>query len=123
MGEGDRLVTLATVWMQSELHCLRTLLGTNGVWTSVVGERHVSVEPTLAVALGGMRVQIHAADLAVAVPLIDGIDRTPYAGPVFSRNRLVNALAVALMIVGFCVAPARIPAQFHFAMKREAEPA
>jgi hypothetical protein len=122
MEGGERLVTLATVWTQSELHCLKTLLTTNGVWTSVVGDRHAYIEPALVVALNGMRVQIRADDLAVAVPLIAGVDRTPYAGPIFSRNPLVNALAVALMIIAFCPAPARIPAHFHFAMRRDAEP-
>jgi hypothetical protein len=113
----DRFVTLATLWTQSELHCLLTLLRTHGILAFALGERHASVEPDLAIALCGIRVRIPIDDLPLAVELIASVDRTPYAGPVFSRNRLANIAAVVLLLISFCPVPARIPAFFHFEMR------
>jgi hypothetical protein len=117
----DGLVTFATVWTQPELHSLLGLLAANDIWATAAGARHVSVEPDLGIALGGMRVRIHREDLALAVDVVAEVDRTPYCGPLFSRNRIVNALAVLLLVLTVCPAPARIPARFHFA-RRETEP-
>lgn len=123
MGEGrDGLVTFATVWTVSELRVLIALLRTHRIWATASCEGHSQVEPGLAMALGGIRVRIHEADLPLAVELVDGVDPTPYLGPLFSRRRVVNMFAVLLMIVTCCPAPARIPTHFHFAMRR-AEPA
>jgi hypothetical protein len=115
---GDRFVTLATVWTQSELHSLLTLLRTHRILAFALGGRHSSVDPAMAVALRGIRVRIPIEDLPLAVELIADVDRTPYCGPIFSRNQLANIAAVVLMVVSFCPAPARIPAFFHFEMRR-----
>ena len=117
------MVTLATVWTSSELQLLMALLSTHGIWTNAVGEAHVAAEPGLAVALGGMHVRIRAEDLPLAVELIDAVDPKPYCGPLFSRNRFANAVAVALMIVAMCPAPATIPAYFHYVVRKSGDTA
>lgn len=119
MGEG-RLVTVAAVYSRSELHALLGLLRTNGIAASTVGEEHSRVDWPLAVALGGVKVTIPAADVALATELLGGIDATPYRGPVYSPVRAVDILLMVILTFFFAVPPpARIPAHIYLAARRE----
>jgi hypothetical protein len=119
MGE-DRLVTVAAVYSRSELYALLGLLRTNGIGASTVGEGHNRVDWPLAVALGGVRVMIPAADVDLARELLGGVDSTPYRGPVYSPVRVVDILMMVILTFLFSVPPpARIPAHIYLAARRE----
>ena len=115
-GDPDELVTIAAVYMRSELYVLLGLLRTNGIVAATVGENHARVDWALLVALGGVRLQVRRRDLALAAELIAGIDHRPLWGPFFSESRLLDlALTILLFVLGMGIPPPpRLPAAYFF---------
>jgi len=111
---GEELVTIAAVYVRSELYALLALLRTNGIFAAPVGENHARVDWALVVALGGVRVQVRARDLALAAELLAGIDHRPLWRPMFSENKFIDlALTVLLFLASVGIPPpSRIPAAY-----------
>ena len=121
---GGRLVTIAAVYSRPELCALLGLLRTNRIFATTIGEGHSRVDWPLAVALGGVRVTIPIEDVPLACELLAGIDPKPYRGPVYSVDRLLDIALMVLITLMFVVPPpARLPAIFYIAERREGEPA
>ena len=114
LSDDDSLVTIASVYSRSGLYVLTGLLRAHGIFVSTVGEGHGRVEWSLVLALGGVRVQVRQADVALAQELLAGIDRAPYRGAVFCRPRWLEIALMLLIFLPYGVPPpARLPAEFH----------
>jgi len=110
----DRFETIAWVYSQGELAILLSLFAHEDIWVVPVGRGHASVQWGWTVALGGVRLRVHAADGRAARTLLASIERTPHQRTrFFARDRLVDVLLVlVLFFLGSLAPPARIQAEF-----------
>ena len=118
-GEGlmadDSFETVAIIYSQPEAGVLLALFAQHDIATEVVGAGHVSVNPVLTVALGGIivRVQIEALDDARA--LLAEIAQQPQA---VRRRMIDNPILNGLLVVLACfigiapIPPTRVGSTF-----------
>jgi hypothetical protein len=109
----DGFATIAYVYSQTELAVLLSLLEDEDIWVAPVGRGHISVDWTIAVALGGVELRVHAAEAARARALLGRIDDVHVWRGFFLRNRLLDIALILLLLPMTLVAPpARLPAFF-----------
>jgi hypothetical protein len=110
---GGALTTLAFVYSRNELAFLEALLRGHGFFVHAAGGLHHAADPALAVALGGVRLQVPAGQAADARALLAGLDRPVWRGGVYTRSHWIDVpLALLLCFVCGVPPPARIPAEF-----------
>jgi hypothetical protein len=117
----DRLETLAWVYSPAELAVMLSWLRSADVSVFPMSARHISVQPALAVALGGVELRVRREDAPRARALLAGIEAGAFRGALFANNRLIEALVLLLLFFMFTlVGPARIPASFPTATAQPA---
>ncbi|HST37772.1 MAG TPA: hypothetical protein VLK25_14235 [Allosphingosinicella sp.] len=105
--------TVAWAYSQSETAVLLSRLAHEDIHILPVSRHHVSVDYPITLALGGVTIMVHHEEAERARQLLAGIDRTPFAGRIFSDNRWLDCLIMLILFVGgLFLAPARIPAHF-----------
>ena len=62
----------------TEAHILRARLQVEGIPTFLVGDQHVQTDWTVAIALGGVRLQVRRVDQVKAGGILAAIDRGEY---------------------------------------------
>lgn len=73
------LVILRDNLEPTEAHILRARLQVEGIAVFLLGEQHVQTDWTVAIALGGVGLQVSLADEAKARAILAAIDRGEYS--------------------------------------------
>jgi hypothetical protein len=115
----ERFETVAWVYDQFELALLLALFEQADIWVVPMGLHHVSVDWSVTVALGGVRLRVHEEDAAAALALLAGLERTPHGSVrYFFQDKMADVLLILLFFcIGLWVAPARIQAEFAVARR------
>ena len=111
---GDRFQTVAWVYDSGELALLLSLFEREGIAVLPLGSQHASVQWSLVVALGGVRLRVREDDAPAALALLAGLECMPRTSVrFFARDKMVDVLLVLLLFfLGGLAVPARIQADF-----------
>ncbi|HEY0413556.1 MAG TPA: hypothetical protein VGD66_10475 [Allosphingosinicella sp.] len=97
---------IAVVWSMPEASVLLATLSAYGIVALPRNQRHISVEPTLMIALGGIWIMVPREQLDDALTLMSEIDkgwrRPP---PLFVRIEWLNAVLTLLAALFLVVTP------------------
>ncbi|MDX1496500.1 MAG: DUF2007 domain-containing protein [Salinisphaeraceae bacterium] len=72
-------VTLRDNLEPTEAHILKARLAAEGISCHLHGEQHVQMDWSVAIALGGVRLQVAASDEATARKILIAVERGDYA--------------------------------------------
>ena len=107
----DRFVTIAYVYSQAELAVLLSLFEHENIWVVPISRGHISVQWTWTLALGGVEIRVHEADIEAALAILAGTSRELFRGHFFTDSRALDiALVVLMLLVLLVPPPARLPA-------------
>jgi hypothetical protein len=110
---GPDFETVAWVYSQSELAVLLSLLAREDIHVLPIARHHAGVDYALTLALCEIEIRVHAGEAEAVRLLLAGVDRTPFRRGIFSDNRWLDGVIMAILFVaGLFAPPARIPAHF-----------
>lgn len=75
----NELETLRNNLDPTEAHILKARLQADGIPAYLHGEQHVQTDWTIAIALGGVRLQVRSRDFEAANAILAAIERGDYA--------------------------------------------
>lgn len=75
----DAWLTVARLNDAVEAQLLLGRLQADGIEAQLADQNHVQADPLIAIALGGVRVQVRRRDAAVALSIIDALASGDYA--------------------------------------------
>lgn len=115
----NRFVTVAWVYDPSELALLLALFEQSDIWVVPMGRHHVAIDWSVTVALGGVRLRVHEENVAAALALLAGLERTPQRSVRYLfQDKMADLLLILLVFcIGLWAAPARIQAEFAVARR------
>jgi len=115
----DRFETVAFVYSQSDLALLLSVFESEDIWLVAIGRLHVAVDPSLAVALGGVELRVHEEDAEDARTVLASLDPVPHRARLFTGIFPIDLLFLVLVLVVFAVPPPpRMPPCFVGAAAR-----
>ena len=77
----DDLVTLRSDLDPTEAYILKARLEADGIRAYLLGAEHVQADWTVAIALGGVRLQVRARDQQAAANILAAMERGEYKLP------------------------------------------
>ena len=79
MGSPNDLVSLRDNLEPVEAQILKARLEADGISAYLHGEQHVQADWTIAIALGGVRLQVRSRDCEAAKAILAAVERGDYA--------------------------------------------
>ncbi len=74
----NNLVILRSNLEATEAHILRARLEAEGIPAFVQGDQHVQADWSVAIALGGVQLQVRSRDLPAATAILKAVDQGEY---------------------------------------------
>ena len=109
----EKLVEIARYHNYTQAHIERGLLESAGIYCSLLGDNHHSVEPYLQVALGGIRLRVADGDAAAAREILGSVAPAAAADkpllPASRRGVWGAFLSFMMYVLGGAPMPVRKP--------------